>query len=299
MIIGYIFAILSAIIYGCMPIMAKYIYADGVNALTLVFLRNFLALPVLAILAFSNKKCKHTKRSIFMSIVPALFGCALTPILLFSSYNYLDSGVSTVFHFTYPALVLLISVIFLRNKPKPITLIGVALCFAGILLFFDPTKTPSAIGTILALGSGVTFAIYITMLPSVQKPDFNGFTFCFYIALWSSIITFIICLISGKLALPSTLVGWGLCALFSLLVTVGAVFLFQQGTMIIGGVNTSILSTLEPITSVVIGIIFLSEPLKIGSIIGVVLVITSSILIAVADFKKKESKTKTNNYSDK
>ena len=41
------------------------------------------------------------------------------------------------------------------------------------------------------------------------------------------------------------------------------------------------------------------KPLKIGSIIGVVLVITSSILIAVADFKKKESKTKTNNYSDK
>ena len=55
MFIGYMYAIISAIIYGCMPIMAKYIYADGVNALTLVFLRNFLALPVLAILAFSNK----------------------------------------------------------------------------------------------------------------------------------------------------------------------------------------------------------------------------------------------------
>lgn len=289
MFIGYMYAIISAIIYGCMPIMAKYIYADGVNALTLVFLRNFLALPVLAILAFSNKKCRHTRRSIFMSIIPALFGCALTPILLFSSYNYLDSGVSTVFHFTYPALVLLISIIFLRNKPKTITLVGVLLCFIGILFFFDPTKTPDFTGTILALGSGLTFAIYITMLPSVQKADFNGFTFCFYIALWSSIITLIICLFSGQLALPSTIGGWGLCALFSLLVTVGAVFLFQQGTMIIGGVNSSILSTLEPITSVVIGVLFLSEPLKVGSIIGVVFVITSSILIAVADFKKKNN----------
>ena len=289
MIIGYIFAIISAIIYGCMPIMAKYIYAEGVNALTLVFLRNFLALPVLAVLAFSNKKSQHSPRSIFMSVIPALFGCVLTPIFLFSSYNFLDSGVSTVFHFTYPALVLLISIIFLRNKPKAITLIGVVLCFIGILFFFDPSKAPNTIGTILALSSGLTFAIYISLLPSVQKENFNGFTFCFYIALWSSIITFIICLISGELALPVTLTGWCLCTLFSLLVTVGAVFLFQQGTMLIGGVNSSILSTLEPITSVVIGMLFLSEPLKTGVIIGVLLVITSSILIAVADFKKKHN----------
>ena len=59
--------------------------------------------------------------------------------------------------------------------------------------------------------------------------------------------------------------------------------------MIIGGVNASILSTLEPITSVVIGIIFLSEPLKAGVIIGVIFVIASSILIAIADFKKKSN----------
>ena len=42
---GYIFAILSAVIFGCMPLMAKYIYAEGVTPTTLVFLRNLLALP--------------------------------------------------------------------------------------------------------------------------------------------------------------------------------------------------------------------------------------------------------------
>ena len=53
---GYIFAILSAVIYGLMPLMASYIYADGVNAMTLVLLRNLLALPVLAILAFCQQR---------------------------------------------------------------------------------------------------------------------------------------------------------------------------------------------------------------------------------------------------
>ena len=54
MVKGYMLSILSAVIYGLMPLMAKYIYSDGVNALTLVFLRNFLALPSLAIVAFAN-----------------------------------------------------------------------------------------------------------------------------------------------------------------------------------------------------------------------------------------------------
>ena len=48
MLTGYIYAVVSAVIYGCMPLMANYIYADGVSPMTLVFLRNVLALPVLA-----------------------------------------------------------------------------------------------------------------------------------------------------------------------------------------------------------------------------------------------------------
>jgi drug/metabolite transporter (DMT)-like permease len=53
---GYIFAIFSAVIYGCMPLMAKYIYDDGVNPFTLVFLRNFFSLIPLALLALREKK---------------------------------------------------------------------------------------------------------------------------------------------------------------------------------------------------------------------------------------------------
>lgn len=36
-----------------------------------------------------------------------LFGCCITPILLFSSYRYLASGMATVFHFAYPVIVVL------------------------------------------------------------------------------------------------------------------------------------------------------------------------------------------------
>ena len=97
---GCIFAILSAIIYGSMPLMAKYIYADGVNAITLVFLRNLFSLAPLALLAYREQKTQKIPRSLIPSVtLMALLGCTVTPILLFSSYHFIPSGLATVFHF--------------------------------------------------------------------------------------------------------------------------------------------------------------------------------------------------------
>ena len=286
---GYIFAILSAVIYGCMPIMAKYIYADGVNSLTLVFLRHLLALPVLALLMLKDRKAANYRtRSVFASIIPAFFGCVITPILLFTSYNYLDSGTSTVFHFIYPSIVLLIGIIFLKKKFNVITVISVFICLVGIVLFYDPAQALSSVGSALALTSGLTFAIYVSTLSRFQKEGFSGYTFCFYVAMWSCVMMMIICLASGQLMLPKSALGWVLCTVFALSVTVGAVFLFQQGTMIIGGEKSSVLSALEPITSVVIGIIAFGESCRVSVIIGTVLVITSSVLIALSDLKSKK-----------
>lgn len=285
---GYAFAILSALIYGLMPLMAKHIYADGVNPLTLVFLRNFLALPSLAILAFLEKKTlKIPLKSLPLISLVSLFGCALTPVLLFSSYNYISTGVATVLHFIYPSLVVIIGMIFLKKRPSGLTIISVCLCFVGICLFYDPSAGFNLTGSIFALSSGLTMAIYVTLLSCYKSNQVSGFLFSFYIAAISSIIMFIICVASGSLTLPTNLLSWGLCALFAILVTTLAVVFFQQSAFIIGGEKTSILNALEPITSVIIGIIFFSEPVIFKILIGIILVIAASILIAISDIKHK------------
>lgn len=288
-ITGYLCAILSAVIYGCMPIMAKYIYAEGVTPMTLVFLRNALALPSLALLAILQKKTlRRSVRTLLPPGIPALFGCVLTPVLLFSSYVYIASGIATVFHFVYPCLVLLIGLIFLRKKASAIVIVSVAMCLAGVLLFYDPDTALSPLGAVLALGSAVSFAVYVVLLPRFQSEEFSGFPFCFYVALWSSVIMLIVCICSGQLSLPTSVPGWGLCLLFATSVTTGAVVLFQQGSLLIGGERASILSALEPITGVVIGIIFMHESAKPAVLIGSALVIASAVLIAAGDLKRAE-----------
>jgi len=290
MALGYAYSILSAVIYGCMPLMASYIYAEGVNPMTLVLLRNFLALPSLAALALWQKKTLRCPvRAVLPLGIPAFFGCVMTPLLLFSSYTFIASGTATVFHFVYPCLVLLIGLAFLHKKLNVGTLVSVLICLAGILLFYDPAQAVNPAGAALALGSGLAFAIYVVLLPRFQNAHFSGFSFCFYIALWSSVIMLAICLCTGQLALPTTWAGWGLCLLFATAVTTGAVVLFQQGALMIGGEKTAVLSALEPITGVLIGILVFRESAMPTVLLGSCLVIASAILIAVMDLRKKKS----------
>jgi len=284
---GSLFIIISAVIYGCMPLMAKLIYAEGVNSLTLVFLRNLLALPLLLVLAKRQAgSLKVPVKALPSMGLLALLGCCVTPVLLFSSYSYLASGTATVLHFVYPAVVVLGGFLFLREKVRLWELLSVSLCIGGICMFYTPGEPLDWRGSLLALSSGVTFASYMLLLSRFRYRQVKGLLFCFWVAALSAGFMLIFCLVSGQLMLPRSLAGWGLCLVFSLGVTGVAVVLFQLGTFMIGPQRAAVLSTLEPITSIVIGILVFREPVTFRVILGSGLVISASILISLLGGKK-------------
>lgn len=287
MLKGYAFVILSAVIFGTMPLMAKNIYNEGVNPLTLVLLRNFLALPFLA---FAGKISGNSLKVGFKDIpsigLIALVGCSATPLLLFSSYNYMDSGTATVFHFIYPAVVVLIEFLFLRKNIKFGTVFSLLLCLGGICLFYAPGDPISLVGSIYAFASGVTYAMYVVLLANFKRKELSGWVLSFYISLICSGLLLAVCLATDKLALPQSFMGWGLSLVFAVAINVGAVVLFQGGTRIVGGEKASILSTFEPITSVLVGILVFNEAMSWRTAIGTALVVAASVLITV--FDKKE-----------
>ena len=291
---GYLFVILSAVLYGLMPLMTTHIKADGANAYSLVFLRNALSLPALAALALMQQKTlKVPLREVPTIALAALFGCCITPVLLYCSYDFMDSGTATVLHFVYPALVVLGGVIFLKQRPAVGTLLSVLVCVGGIALFLDPNAAVTAEGSILSLLSGLTFACYVLMLSAFPNRKASGFVFTFYVALVCTIVMGIYCAATGSMALPRSPRGWILCVIFALLINAVATVLFQQGTFIVGGQRASILSTMEPITGVVVGALLLSEfaGKSAGSIartvVGSILVVAATVMIALFDSKKK------------
>ena len=285
---GYVLVILSAFLFGCMPLITTYIYKQGINRESVVLLRNLLALPVLGLLAWrQSKSFKIPAKALPAVGAIALMGCCITPLLLYGSYQHIATGAASVFHFVYPAVVVLMGLVFLKKKLNWGTALAVVLCVVGICLFYNPDEPLNWGGCGLALASGVTYAVYVVLLSVFKFKEVSGFKLSFYISLICAAVMLVVCLVGGKLTMPTNLAGWLLCGLLALVISVGAVVMFQRGTFLVGGERASILSTVEPLTGVVVGAIAFHEAITPGTAVGSVLVIAASILIAVFDAKQK------------
>lgn len=283
---GYLFVILSAILFGCLPLAANIAYDNGLNSLSLVFYRNLFALPILYLPIRLRGEPLRISRQEFTNILPlSILGFCITPALLFTSYNYLPAGTSTTFHFIYPAMTILGGVVLFRQKVGWGRVFCVLLCSVGILLFYEPGGALDPFGSAIALASGVTYALYIILLDYFRLESLSRFKLSFYISATCAAVMLVVCLVTGTFRLPGNALCLGVCFLTAFLAGAAANVLFQNGTLIIGGQRASILSTFEPITSIVTGVLIFSDPFTLRSALGTVCVLAATVLIAVFDMR--------------
>ena len=292
---GYLATIVSAIIFGLSPLISALIYADGNSSVSLSFFRAAFAVPMLlVVLILKKEKLSITLSQAWRIAVIALFGVFLTPTLLLSSYRYLTGGTATVLHFVYPAAVMLGGALVFREKLKWSNLLCLLLCTGGIALFYSPAEPLNLTGAALALGSGVAYACYVLALSKLKLGQMSRLKLSMYMFLFGAVMLLPFSLAVSEFTVPSNPKTWALCALFSLLVCVLASVLFQVGTKLLGGAKASILSTFEPITSLVVGFLVFSEIPSVVALLGAVLVIASSVLIAYFDMKKENAHENSN-----
>lgn len=290
---GYFLVILSAVIFGCLPMLVKGIYAEGVNSLSVIFFRNLLSAPVVGILAFCQHKTLRIPRKALPNVAAiGIMGCCVAPLLLFSSYSFIASGTATILHFVYPAAVVLGGILFFREKMTLGNIISVLTCVAGISLFYTPGEPLDWRGSTLALVSGVAYAAYVLLLSHFRYREITGTLLNFYVFSINTVVMLIVCLLGGILTVPTTLTGWGLCFLLAIAVNVVAVAMFQQGTFLIGGARAAVLSTLEPITSVFMGALVFHEVISLRTALGSALVILASLLIVLFDMRAEKQKAR-------
>ena len=120
-------------------------------------------------------------------------------------------------------------------------------------MIVDFKQVNNLIGVLFSFLSGITFAFYSLYFEKSGLKEMETYKICFYISLFSSSLVFLYAILKGDLVLLKSLEGWGTAAIFSILVTVFAVTFFQTGIRYIGAQKSSILSTFEPVTSIIVG----------------------------------------------
>ena len=287
---GTVYSILSAIIFGCNPLIARVVYANGGNAVVLAFYRMAVGVVLGIVLhKLMEKNPVMVRPGTLVKLFICASGFAFTPILLFSSYNYLDSGMATTIHFVYPVLVILGCVIFYHETISHLKITCMILCTAGILLLYTPGGGVSRFGIVLAFASGVTYAFYAVYLAKSGLQELETFQLMFWLNLFGAVYAGIATFAGGAFTMDFEPFGWMMVVLFGLCNSGIAVTLFQLGAKYIGPQKASLFSTFEPLTSVVIGITVYREAMTLRIVFGLVSILAAVVLLAVGKEHKHAS----------
>ena len=185
---------------------------------------------------------------------------------------------ATSLHYVYPTFVLLAGAIFFHERITPIKALCFVLCTMGIFFLYSPEAESNLSGIILALLSGNVFAFYILWLEKSGLKSLYPFKLSFYLEMATSGIMLIINLLVGTFTISMTPLAW-LSVIAQSSVFLLANVLFQIGVREIGGQRAALLSTFEPITSIVLGVLFLHEPFGVKAAVGMVLILASVFLL--------------------
>ena len=278
---GELCVVLSAVLFGLMPLLVKSIMAQGGNAYVTALCRFFFGSLFLGMAVFIRKdiSLKISVRQLREILLLSVF-YALMPTLLFASYDYMDSGLATTLHFTFPVTVLLFSVLFFGIRPDAKQVFCTFLCAVGIGLLSSGEQAGFT-GVWLAVASGITYALYIVFLGKSSLQGQSVLTIVFWISLLSSAEIAICAIVEGRLRLPSGLSAWGLILLLAFFSTTLALVLFQKGLFCCGPIRASLLSTFEPLTGVVVGAAVFGEILTAHTVAGILCVLGSGVLLVL------------------
>lgn len=280
--LGMLFIIISAVLFGFMPLLAKVAYQHGGNACSVAFGIFFIGTILLLLIILVIPSCKMTVNRIqIIELAKLSFFYALMPILLYGSYEYIDSGLATTLHFTYPIVVVILLALFCKEKPDIKQLFCIATSIVGIACLYTPNGQTNIKGIIFAILSGVAYAVYIVLLGKSKINELHSLVVSFYISLFSAINIGVIGLVTNSIHMNGDGTALATEVILALLTTVIALVLFQRGVYLCGEIKASLLSSFEPLTGILVGIAVFHEVVSWKEVVGIIFILAAAMILVI------------------
>jgi len=279
---GILFIILSAIFFGLMGPFAVIAKGDGLSQSSLLLYRFFGAFIVFIFLCIKNGEFKNlTSTNIIPAFLMGAIAYFMQSYFYFSALDYIGVGLTSILLYVYPALVVVILWVHKAQKPTPALWFGILLAFSGVALCFIETKQgiTQTRGVYLALAAALTYACYLVISENILNKT-SPLLVSTFVCLGAACAYFSKIIFQENFTLPESLQGYLALIGLTLFSTVLAILLIFKGLEIIGASRAAILSSIEPITAVLLGTLFMQETFSIQKFFGFCLVMISVIYIS-------------------
>ncbi len=279
---GYLLAIIAAATYGMNPLFALPLYADGMNPDSVLFFRYLFAIPLVGAMLKTRRGSdfRLQKKDVLPLIVMGIL-VALSSLTLFQSYNYMDAGIASTILFVYPIMVALIMALVYKEKVTTQTALCILMALGGIGMLYQggDGATLSLTGTLLVLGSALSYAIYIVSINRPALKEMATLKVTFYILLFGVLLFVVRLYINGGISLPGQWWLWGNLLALAIFPTAISFLCTTSAIQRIGSTPTAILGALEPLTAIIFGVTVFGERLTARDCMGIFLIIVAVTVV--------------------
>ena len=291
---GVFYAIISSCSFGFSPLFSLGLLAAGLSNFDVLSYRWAVAAIVLMLYAASKGKTLNLASfdELWKVVLLSLLR-SVTSITLLLGYANIASGIASTINFMYPVVVALCMMLFFGERKSLVNIISILISIFGVYLLAsgDGLKVEggnTALWLACSIISAFSFAAYYILMKQVKADKIEVVKFTTWIMLLSAVY-FIICgfIFDGRITLVSDIRLWGLIAGLGLWSTMVSNFTGVKAVRRIGPTMTSILGALQPLTAVVLGVLFLDEHLGVRTIAGIsIIMVTVTFIVAHQQTRK-------------
>jgi drug/metabolite transporter (DMT)-like permease len=289
---GLLLAIVGSIAFSGKAIIVKLAYRYGVAAVTLIMYRMLFALPIFAGMAWWSSRGKEALTgNDWLGILGLGFtGYYLASYLDFAGLAYISAALERLILYLNPTLVLILGWLLYKKKMSARQIGAMALSYAGILLVFGheisiqsistTNNSNTAWGALLVFGSAVSYAIYLSYSGEMVKRlgSLRLVGMATTVACLLCIAQFAVLRPLSAMAVAPQVI-W-LSLLNATLCTALPVLAVMMAIERIGAPLTAQTGMIGPMSTILMGIFILGEPLNTWIIAGTVLVLAGVYLVS-------------------
>ncbi|MGE0240433.1 MAG: DMT family transporter [Parvibaculaceae bacterium] len=282
--LGYAFTALGAALFSSKAIFIKLAYLEKSDAALMLALRMMMSLPFfLAVGLYALYLHRRAGRpypqwrTVAFAAVNGFIGYYVAAYLDFAGLTYITAQLERLVLFTYPVFVMFLGWLFFKGRITMPGLMGAAITYAGLGLIFSKGVSAegwnAAIGSLLVLAAALAFALYQLLAKDLIK------------VLGSTLFTAIAMSAAGFASLVhyaitshgvGPAVSWnyiGLVAGCAFFATVLPSFLINAGLGRTSPQAASMISTISPLFTIILAVIFLGEVFTFIDAIGTGLIL--------------------------
>jgi drug/metabolite transporter (DMT)-like permease len=285
-LLGVLLIAISAASFGAMAIFTHYAYASGANVIGLLTVRFVLAAAALIVVMRVRRIGIPPWPRVAGLAAMGGIGYAGQSFTFFTALNYAPASLVALLLYLYPMFVTVLAAIFLRERLTATAVIALVLCSvgAGLTVGGAGLGGGSMLGIALGVASAAIYSIYITVGARVTR-GLDPLACTTVICTAAAVVYSGMALAGAPARLPGSVGGWAAALAIAGLSTVIAILAFFAGLQKLGAAQASMLSTLEPVVTVLLAAALLGESIAPIQMVGGALILAGVLWLTRADAK--------------